>query len=150
MEASTSRQQPRSVPVTAVAAFVLAVLAGICAGVSLLIVAASGISGFYTTGEIVIFLASLAAMAALLITSTAVGVAALRHRGPLPRWNRTYLVRGLALVVALAGSVAATLLDLGGDAVALIVDVSAVALLVNAVRWDVAIWRGLNAPSEGI
>jgi hypothetical protein len=55
----------------------------------------------------------------------------------------------LALVAALATSLAAALLDLGGDAVTLVVDVAAVALVVNAVRWDVAIWRALNAPSEG-
>ena len=149
MEASTSRLHPKRVPVTAVVAFVLAVLAGISAGVSLLILAASGISGFYTTGEIVTFLASLAAMAVLLITSTAIGIAALKRRGPLPSWNGTYLVRCLALVAALATSLAAALLDLGGDAITLIVDVSAVALVVNAVRWDVAIWRALNARSDG-
>jgi len=77
-----------------------------------------------------------------------------RRRGsqaprPLPRWNSTYLVWCLALVAALATSLAAALLDLGGDAVTLVVDVAAVALVVNAVRWDVAIWRALNAPSEG-
>src|SRR6266508_1292395 len=98
METSTNRLRPRRAPVTAVAAFALAVLAAICAGVSLLILAASGISGFYTTGEIVTFFASLSAAAALLITSTAIGVAALKRRGPLPRWNRTYLVRSLGLV----------------------------------------------------
>jgi len=77
-----------------------------------------------------------------------------RRRGsqaprPLPRWNSTYLVWCLALVAALATSLAAALLDLAGDAVSLVVDVSAVALVVSAVRWDVAIWRALNAPSEG-
>ena len=125
-------------------------LAGICASVSLFILAASGISGFYATSEIVTFFTSLLAMAALLITATAIGVAALKRRGPLPRWNRSYLLRCLALAAALATSLAAALLDVGGDAVTLVVDVSAVVLVVQAVRWDVAIWRSLNGPSDRV
>jgi hypothetical protein len=124
--------------------FLLAVVAGLCAGTALLVDVFTGVGGFYVDGWLIAFVASAAAMLALFVVSTALGVTALNQRGAVPSWNRSYLLAVTGELIAIVGLMTLLAFGVGGSEVALLADVLVFIFVVGLIKWNVAIWRELQ------
>jgi hypothetical protein len=140
-----AQHRSRRVPAVGVGVFALAVAAGLCAVVSLLIDLGSGVSGFYSNGWVVAFFASFGAMIVLFSLSIGIGAAALSHRGLVDGLNRSRLLVAALELVAIAGLVTAVHYDVGGYGVPLLADLLVLVFAGGLVRWNLWIWRRLIA-----
>jgi hypothetical protein len=143
----TSADGPaKRVPRSPVVAFTFAVVAGICAAFSLLVDAATGISGFYLNGWVIVFYVSGVATFVLFGAAVGLGVAALARRGDPNSLSRRRLGRGIGELVAIVVLVIVAEYDIGGYGVPLLVDLLVLTFLGGLIQWNVEIWRQLQTP----
>ena len=138
-----AQHRTQRVPRVGVLLFALAMVAGVCAAVSLLIDLGSGVGGFYSDGWVVAFFASFGAMIVLFGLSIWVGVAALNRRGAADGGNRSRLLVAASELVAIAGLVTAVHFDVGGSDIPLVVDLLVLVFVGGLVRWNLLIWGRL-------
>jgi hypothetical protein len=127
-------------------AFALAVLAGVCAAVSLFFDIGFGIGGAYDAGWVLAFFVSFGAMLVLFVVSICIGLSALKRRRAVGGRNRLFLVAAILELAGLAGLEGATLVGIAGDGVVLYVDLIIVAFILGLIRWNIEIRRRLRFP----
>ena len=138
-------RQP-DVPVWWLVAFALAVLAGVCAAVSLFLDVGFGIGGVYDGGWVLAFFVSFGAMLVLFVVSICIGLSALKRRRAVGGRNRLFLLAAILELAALAALEGADLLGMAGEGIVLYVNLIIVAFILGLIRWNIEIRRRLRFP----
>ena len=145
---TTSDRPAKRVPRPGVVAFAVAVVAGLCAAFSLLVDAATGISGFYLDGWVIAFYAFGVATFVLFGVAVGVGVAALARRGGVNSLSRFRLRVAIGELVAIVVLVIVAEYNIGGYGVPLLVDLLVLAFLGGLIQWNFENWRRLRTPGQ--
>jgi hypothetical protein len=120
-------------------------VAGLCSAVALLIVFATGVSGFGSDGWAIAFLASFGATIVFLGLSIRVGIATLNRRGAVDPWDRRRILVAVSELTAIVGLFTAAHFGVGGDGVPLLADVLLFVFAGRLFSWNFWIWRRLGA-----
>jgi hypothetical protein len=144
VEGVAAQHRSRGVPAVGVAAYALAMVAGLCSAVALLIVFATGVSGFGSDGWAIAFLASFGATIVFLGLSIRVGVATLSRRGAVDPWDRWRILVAVSELTAIVGLFAAAHFGVGGNGAPLLADVLLVVFVGGLFSWNFWIWRRLG------
>jgi hypothetical protein len=120
-------------------------VAGLCSAVALLIVFATGVSGFGSDGWAIAFLASFGATIVFLGLSIRVGIATLNRRGAVDPWDRRRILVAVSELTAIVGLFTAAHFGVGGDGVPLLADVLLFVFVGGLFSWNFWIWRRLGA-----
>jgi len=140
-----SQRNSQVAPVLSIVAFFLAVFSALFAAVFLLVVIATGLTGYSDDAAAIGFFAAAGAMLVFLAASIGLGVKELRRRGHSLRFVRLFLVVAVVGLVAIAVLLAAES-RIGGSGVVLLTDLLVVAFVVGLFAWSLAVWLALLRP----
>jgi hypothetical protein len=129
----------------ALVAFAFGVIVGLVALVALLLVIGSGIAGEYSDRAIVTWAIASGGMFASFAVAIWIGAREARRRGIERAFIGQYVAVCLAVLLAAAATVTLANANVGGDGLAFLGDLLALAFLASLVACNLAIWRRLRA-----